>query len=50
MLQTQLVSGIAVALVLAASCSSDLIPSLETSICHGCGPKEKKSSYLYSLL
>ena len=29
-------------LVLAGSCSSDLTPSLGTSICHRCGPKKTK--------
>jgi len=40
----QLGSGVAVAVAQAGSCSSDLTPSLGTSICHGCGPKktEKK--------
>ena len=33
-------SGIAVAMT--GSCSSDLSPSLGTSICHGFGPKKKK--------
>ena len=33
---------IAVAVMEASSCSSDLTPSLETSICFRCGPKEKK--------
>ena len=39
----QLGSGVAVALVVgvAGSCSSDSIPSLGTSICHGCGPKKQ---------
>ena len=35
-------SGIAVAVVQAGSCGSDSAPSLETSICHWCGPKETK--------
>ena len=35
-------SHIAVAMVLAGSCSSNLIPSLETSICHRCSPKKTK--------
>ena len=38
--KTQLGSGIAVAV--AGSCSSDLTPSLRTSICHECGPKKEK--------
>ena len=32
---------IAVAVVQAGSCSSDSIPSLETSMCHGCAPKRQ---------
>ena len=39
-LQAQLGSGIAVAVVLASSYSSDLTPSRETSICCGCGLKK----------
>ena len=35
-------SRIAVAVAQACSCSSNLIPSLETSICSGCSPKRKK--------
>ena len=38
----QLGSCIAVAVVQAGSCSSDLTPSLGTSIGHGYGPKKKK--------
>ena len=30
------------AVVQAGSCSSDLTPSLGTSICHRCGPKKKQ--------
>ena len=41
-LQTRLGSGIAVAVVQAHGYSSDLIPSLGTSTCHGCGPKNQK--------
>ena len=41
-LQTQLGSGVAVALVQASSNSSDSTPSLGTSICHGCGPKKTR--------
>ena len=37
-LQMQLGSGVAVAV--AGSCSSDLLPSLATSICQECGPKK----------
>ena len=43
--QTQLGSGIVVAVVQVGSCSSDSTPSLETSICHGCGPKKKKKFF-----
>ena len=35
-------SGIAVAVVQAGSYSSDLTPSLGTSLCLGCGPKKQK--------
>ena len=35
-------SGIAVAVVEAGSCISDLTPSLGISICHGCSPKKEK--------
>ena len=45
--QTRLGSHVAVAVVQASSCSSDSTPSLETSICHRCGP-EKQSYLLYS--
>ena len=41
-LQTQLGSSVAVALVQAGSHSSDLTPSLGTSICCGCSPKKTK--------
>ena len=34
-------SRVAVAVVVASSCSSDLTPSLGTYICHRCGPKKK---------
>ena len=34
--------SVAVAVVKASNCSSDLIPSPGTSICFGCGPKKKK--------
>ena len=34
--------AVAVAVAVADSCSSDLIPSLGTSICHECGPKKRK--------
>ena len=35
-------SGVAVAVAVAGSYSSDSTPSLGTSICHGCGPEETK--------
>jgi len=38
--QTQFGSCIAVAVAQAGSCSSDLTPSLGTSMCCGCGPKK----------
>ena len=51
-LQTQLGSRVAVALVQAGSCSSDLTLSLGTSICRGSSPrngkKTKKKSKLRS--
>ena len=37
----QLGSGVAIAVVQVCSYSSDLIPSLGTSICCRCGPKKK---------
>ena len=40
--QTWLRSCIAVAVVQASSCSSNLTPSLGTSISCGCGPKKQK--------
>ena len=40
--QMRLGSHVAGAEVQAGSCSSDLTPSLGTSICHGCCPKKKK--------
>ena len=40
--QTRLRSGIAVSVVSAGSCSSDLTPSLGTSMCCGCSPKKTK--------
>ena len=40
--QTQLGSGIAVPVAEAGSYSSNLTPSLGTSICRGCGPKKQK--------
>ena len=39
--QTQLRSGVAVAMALACNCSSDLTPNLGNSICHRCSPKRK---------
>ena len=41
--QVRLGSGVAVAGVWASSCSSNSPPSLGTSICCRCGPKEKKT-------
>ena len=43
-LQTRLRSGVAVAVVQASSCSSDLTPNLGTSICCGCSPKKTKQT------
>ena len=40
-LQTWLRSDVAVAVVVAGSCSSDSTPSLGSSMCCGCGPKKK---------
>ena len=40
--QMQLRSRIAVAVAQAGSCSSYTAPILETSICHGCGPRKQK--------
>ena len=40
--QMRLRSCVTVAVVWAGSCSSDLTPSLGTSICHRCGPEKKK--------
>ena len=36
------VPGVAVVVAETSGYSSDLTPSLGTSICHGCGPKKKK--------
>ena len=41
-LQTWLRSGVTVAVVQTSSYSSDWTPSLGTSMCHGCCPKEQK--------
>ena len=41
--QVRLGSGAAVAVVQAGSCSSDMTPSLGTSLCYGCGPKMQKT-------
>ena len=38
----QLGSGVAVAVAEASRCTSNLTPSLGTSICHGCSPKKQK--------
>ena len=43
----QLGSGIAVAVILAGSYSSDWTSSLGTSILCGCGPKKDKKIYIY---
>ena len=40
----QLVSDVAVAVAKDSSCSSDWTPSLGTSTCHGCGPKEQNKT------
>ena len=48
-LWTRLGSGIAVTVVYARSCSSDLIPSLGTSICCECGPKKEKKKKISSM-
>ena len=37
----------AMAVAQASSCSSDLTPSLGTSICRGFGPKKTKKKYMY---
>lgn len=42
--QTQLGPCIAVAVMQADGCSSDLIPSLGTSMCHGYSPKKAKQN------
>ena len=42
--QTQLRSGIAVALVQVSSYSSDLTPGLGISMCHRCGPKKQSKA------
>ena len=44
--QTQLGSCIAVAVVQASGNSPDSTPSLESSICHGCGPKQTNKQYM----
>ena len=41
-LQTRLRSHVAVSVAQASNCSSDLTPSLATSICPGCSYKRKK--------
>ena len=45
-LKTWLETGIVVAMVSASSCSSNLAPSLGTSICWGWGSKKKKKTFL----
>ena len=42
LLQMQLRSHIAVAVAQTGSCSSNSTPSMETSVCHKCGPKKQK--------
>ena len=42
--QTRLRSCVAVALAQTGGYSSDLTPSLGTSICHGCGPRKDKKT------
>ena len=49
-LQTQPGSGIAVTVAWAGGYSSDLTPSLGTSICHGCGPKKTIYIFIYNYL
>ena len=41
-LESHVAVTVAVAVVVAGSCSSDSTPSLGTSVCRGCGPKKKK--------
>ena len=51
--QTLLGSGVAVAMTVASSCSSDWTPSLGISMCLECGPKKKKkqtNSLIYRFL
>ena len=48
--QTQLGSLIAVAVVWAGSYSSDLTPSLGTSICHRCSPKKTKDKIIIIII
>ena len=48
--QMQLGSAVALAMALASSCSSDLTPSLGTSICLGCGPKKEKKKSMWWFL
>ena len=43
-LQTRLGSCVSAAMLYASSCSSDSTPSLETSICHRCGPKKQNKT------
>ena len=49
-LQMWLGSGVAVAVVQASSCSSNLTPSLGTSICHGCSPKKENKKIKIQVL
>ena len=48
--QMWLGSSVAVAVVQAGSCISDSTPSLETSICYGCGFKKQKTNKQNSIL
>ena len=48
-LQTQLRSGVAVTVVEASSCSSNVTPSLGTSICQRCSPKKQKITIYYMI-
>ena len=41
--QMRLGTCMAMALAVASSCSSDLTPSLGTSLCRECGPKKQKN-------
>jgi len=47
--QTLFRSGVSVAVAKAGSCSSDLTPSLGTSICHRCSPKKQQQQQIFVL-